>query len=116
MKIRTDDSLYEGKILSYIIANGKYFGGGLGIAPDAKPDDGFLEIVLATEISLWDYLKNLSKIRACKKVEHPQMNYLRAKEIFVETENQPIDMDGEFVGYTPMKISVVLSAVQMLCP
>ncbi len=116
MKIRTDDFLYEGKILSYIIANGKYFGGGLGIAPDAKPDDGLLEIVLATEITLWEYLKNLTKIRACKKVEHPKMNYLRAKEIFVETENQPIDMDGEFIGYSPMKISIVPHAIQILCP
>lgn len=115
MKIRTDDSLYEGKILSYIIANGKYFGGGLGIAPDAKPDDGLLEIVLATEISLWDYLKNLNKIRASQKVDHPKMNYLRAKEIFVETENQPIDMDGEFIGYSPLKISIVPNAIQMLC-
>lgn len=114
MKIKTDDSLYEGKILSYIIANGKYFGGGLGIAPDAKPDDGLLEIVLATEISLWDYLKNLNKIRASQKVDHPKMNYLRAKEIFVETENQPIDMDGEFIGYSPMKISIVPNAIQML--
>ena len=116
MKIRTDDFLYEGRILSYIIANGKYFGAGLGIAPDAIPDDGFLEIVLASEISLWDYLKNLNKIRACRKVEHPKMNYLRAKEIFVETENQPIDMDGEFIGYSPMKISIVPHAIQMLCP
>ncbi len=115
MKIRTGDFLYEGKILSYIIANGKYFGAGLGIAPDAKPDDGMLEIIMASEISLWDYLKNLNKIRACTKVEHPKMNYLRAQEIFIETENQPIDMDGEFVGYTPLKISVVPSAVQMLC-
>ncbi|MCX6199398.1 MAG: diacylglycerol kinase family lipid kinase [Bacteroidetes bacterium] len=116
MKIRTDDFLYEGKILSYIIANGKYFGAGLGIAPDAKPDDGFFEIVMASEISLWDYLKNLNKIRACTKVEHPKMNYLRAKEIFIETQDQPIDMDGEFIGYSPMKISIVPHAIQMLCP
>jgi YegS/Rv2252/BmrU family lipid kinase len=115
MKTKADDFIYEGKILSYIIANGKYFGGGLGIAPDAKPDDGWLHITLGGEISLWDYLLNLSKVRQCKKIEHSQMKYLRAKEISIETPSQPIDMDGEFIGYTPMRISIVPKTLQFIC-
>lgn len=115
VKIKADDYIYEGKILSYIIANGKYFGGGLGIAPNAIPDDGLLDITLASDISLWDYLLNLGKVRACIKIDHPQMKYLRAKNITVETPHQPVDMDGEFIGYTPLKISVVPKALNFIC-
>jgi diacylglycerol kinase (ATP) len=117
-KIKADDFLYEGKILSCIVANGKYFGAGLGIAPDAKPGDGLFEVVLGADISLWDYLKNLGNIRKCKKVIHPQMKYLPAKEIFIETSEKrlPIDMDGEFIGYTPMKVNMLPQALKFISP
>ena len=117
LKSKADSFVYEGKILSYIIANGKYFGAGLGIAPDAKPDDSFFEIVLGAEISLWDYLLNLGKVQKCLKIEHPQMSYHQAKEVIIESdEDLPIDMDGEFIGYSPIKVSVVPRALKFLAP
>lgn len=115
VKSKADGFTYEGKILSYIIANGKYFGAGLGIAPDAKPDDGLLNITLGADISLWDYLMNLGKVRKCLKIEHPQMSYQPAKEIMIESkEPLPIDMDGEFVGYSPIKVTIVPKALKFL--
>ncbi len=117
LKSKADGFVYEGKILSYIIANGRYFGAGLGIAPDAKPDDGLFEIVLGAEISLWDYLLNLGKVQKCLKIEHPQMSYHQAKEVIIESyEDLPIDMDGEFIGYSPIKVSVVPKALKFLAP
>lgn len=113
---RADTFTYKGKILSYIIANGKYFGAGLGIAPDAKPDDGKFAIVLGAEVSLWDYLLNLGKVRQCKKIDHPQMNYHSGCEIFIDSiEKLPIDMDGEFAGYTPMQVTMLPAAIHLLC-
>lgn len=117
LKSKADDFIYEGKTLSYIIANGKYFGAGLGIAPDAKPDDGLLEIVLGADISLWDYLLNLGKVRKGLKIEHPQMSYHKAKEISIETDEPlPIDMDGEFIGYSPLKVMILPKALKFVCP
>ncbi len=117
-KITIGDFTYDGKILSCIMANGKYFGAGLGIAPGAKPDDGLFEIVLATEISLWDYLKNLGNVQKCLKINHRYMNYLEAKEVIIETPERklPIDMDGEFIGYSPMNVAVVPQALKFICP
>lgn len=115
VKTRADDFFYDGPILSYIVANGKYFGGGMGIAPDAKPNDGLFNIVLGAEISLWDYLKNFFTIRSCKKVNHPQMKYLQAKKISIESETPlPIDMDGEFVGYSPLEVSIMPNELRFL--
>ena len=117
VKATADEFSYEGKILSLIIANGKYFGAGLGIAPDAKPDDGLLNITLGADISLWDYLKNLGKVQKCLKIEHPQMSYRQAKEVTIESnEALPIDMDGEFIGYSPMKVTVVPQALKFITP
>ncbi len=108
---------YEGKILSYIMANGKYFGAGMGIAPDADPADGTFAVVIGANISLWDYLLNLGRVKKCVRIAHPQMKYLSAKDITVESEEKlPVDMDGEFIGYTPVRVKMVPGALRFLCP
>lgn len=117
VKAVADGFTYQGRVLSYIVANGKFFGAGLGIAPDADPTDGQFEIVLGAEISLWDYLTNLGKVRKCEKIIHPQMTYHKAKHITIEApEPLPIDMDGEFIGYTPLTLQVVPAAINFVCP
>ncbi|CAN5528808.1 diacylglycerol kinase family lipid kinase [soil metagenome] len=116
VKARADSLIYTGKVMNYIVANGKYFGSGLGVAPDAMPDDGIFSIVIVGEISLAFYLKSLSDIRKCKRIKHPQVFYEQAKEILVESEvPQPIDMDGEYIGNTPMKIKMVPKAIRFIC-
>ncbi|HLP52353.1 MAG TPA: diacylglycerol kinase family protein [Chitinophagales bacterium] len=116
VQAKADTFLYNGKILSYIIANGKYFGAGLGIAPHANPTDGQFAIVLGAEISLWDYLLNLGKVRQCKPIVHPQMSYHSAATVQIDSAQKlPIDMDGEFAGYTPMQVTMLPGAIRLLC-
>lgn len=115
IKAVADTFTYEGNILSYIIANGKFFGAGLGVAPDAELSDGKFHITLGANISLWDYLLNMGNVRRCQKVNHPQMSYHIASEITITSPQPlPIDTDGEFAGYTPLQVSVVPGALLML--
>lgn len=118
VEVKADSFTYNGSTLNFIIANGKYFGSGLGIAPHANPIDGEFAIVIAAEISIWDYLKNLGTVRKCKKVSHPQLMYKSAKTITIQSPDgpMPIDMDGEFIGYTPMEVSVIPGAIKFLSP
>lgn len=117
VKVRADSFSYEGNIMNFIIANGKYFGSGLGIAPDAVADDGTFSVVILGEISLLDYFRNLGNVQKCRKISHPDLHYKTAKEVYIESPvgELPIDMDGEFIGYSPMKVSVVSAAVRFLC-
>ncbi|MFM2307474.1 MAG: hypothetical protein RLZZ367_2143 [Bacteroidota bacterium] len=115
IKAVADTFTYEGNILSYIIANGKYFGAGLGVAPDAELNDGKFHITLGANISLWDYLLNLGNVRKGLKINHPQMSYHTASVINITSPQPlPIDTDGEFAGYTPMQVSMVPGALLML--
>lgn len=98
---------HEGKVMSICMANGSYFASGLGIAPEAKLDDGKLDWVILGEISIWDYLKNIPKLKRAKKIRHPEVSYHRGTECNISSDVPlPIDMDGEFVGYTPMRCQV----------
>lgn len=118
LKATSDTFVYEGKVMNFIIANGKYFGSGLGIAPDAETDDGKFSVVIFGEISLLDYIKNLRNVQKCKKISLPGLQYKSAREVYIESPSPsslPIDMDGEFIGYAPVKLSIVPAVIKFLC-
>jgi diacylglycerol kinase (ATP) len=110
MKCYNEEFCQEGKFISFVVANGKYFGSGLGIAPQAILDDGLLDIVILKNISIADYILNLGKLRSCKMISHPEVSYHRCQSISilpVVSENMAIDMDGDFVGYAPVRLTVL---------
>lgn len=116
LKVTGDDFEYSGNVMNFCAANAKYFGSGLGIAPDADISDGLLNAVAIGEVSLVDYLKNFPDLKKCKSLVHPAIRYFTSKTLFFESTNSqlPIDMDGEFVGYLPMKISIKPQAINFI--
>ena len=119
VKVSADTFNYSKKIMSLVVANGRFFGGGMGVAPDARVDDKLFSVVIIGEISILEYLQNLGNIRKSKKIMHPELQYLSASQILIEsadTEALPVDMDGEFIGFTPIQMKVVPAAVNFICP
>lgn len=117
VKVQTDGWQYEGKAMEVLVANGSYIGGGLCIAPGAQPDDGKFLVALGGDISLWDYLKNIRNILRGEKINHPEAYYHAANEIKIDSLSGPlpVDMDGDFIGYTPLNIRIVPRAICFLC-
>lgn len=102
-----DNFLWEGKAINFVVANGKYFGNGLGVAPDATITDGKFEIVIIGDITMLDYFKNLGTVKKCQKVIHPEVHYFQLDKVTIEsmeTRKISIDMDGEYIGYAPMTL------------
>lgn len=118
LKATSGDFLWQGKTLNLIVANAKYFGNSLGIAPDAKVDDGMFTVVIVGDVSLYDYLKNLGNLKKCKKLIHPNISYHRFKEITVEPTDDrkvTIDMDGELLGVAPMTLKCLPKRIKFIC-
>lgn len=102
-------------MMSLVIANGKYFGSGLGIAPDALLNDGLLEVVMLKNITILDYLRQLPKVRRCQVLQHPEVSYSRAAHISVSSDQPlPLDMDGEFVGFSPVTFSILPQRIKII--
>lgn len=116
VSVETDSWKHEGRIMNLIIANGQFFGSGLGIAPDASLTDGLFDVIVVGEISVLDYLKNLPTLRKSLPITHPEVSYHKATDLTIESPETmlPIDMDGEFIGYAPMKVRMVKSALKIL--
>lgn len=109
---------YRGKVLNLVVANGNYYGSGLCIAPDARLDDGRLNLVVVGNIKTKDYILNLGKLKKGKKIDHPQMHYESASiiEMTPEQYSCAVEADGEFLGYAPMKIEMLYHALDFLMP
>lgn len=107
IKAYNDDFNWEGKAINFVVANGKYFGNGLGVAPDASVTDGKFDIVVIGDVTMMDYLKNLGTVKKCLKIEHPEVHYFKLEKVTIESMEArkiSIDMDGEFIGYAPMTL------------
>ena len=117
IKVTAKDFTWQGKVLSYVVANAKYFGNAIGIAPHAEISDGEFAITNVGDISLLDYFKNIGTAKKCKKINHPQVSYTSAQEVFIENADGlalTIDMDGEFIGYAPVKFTCLQEKLRFL--
>lgn len=118
IQAKSENYDWKGQVMNFIVANGKWFGNGLGVAPDAVLDDGFFEIAILGDIGLLDYLKHLDTVKKGEKVIHPEVSYNRIKEIFITSgdgSSVPIDMDGEFVGYAPLTLKNIPQTINFIC-
>lgn len=113
---RTSDWQWSGKANSLVVANAKYFGNGMCIAPDADPSDGLFSVMINGDIKLLDYLKNVMKIKKGRKVNHPQVFYKKAHELNITSESDScfIEADGEFIGALPVRINLIGGSVNIL--
>lgn len=118
VKISADNMEWQGKLLSLALSNGKFFGSGIQIAPDASLDDGVLNGCIFTDISTKDYILHINKLRKGHKVNHKGVQYFQTKSLRIEPIELScaIDIDGEFCGFAPASIEVMPNAIEILAP
>lgn len=96
MRISLDGQRYEESLMLIAIANGRSYGGGLKVAPFAEFDDGWLDIVILSEISKTEFLRNFPKVLKGEHLGHPAVHHSRAREVHILTDEvEPFSMDGE---------------------
>ena len=112
------DYNYQGKVLTLAICNGPYFGNGLCIAPKANVRNRVLNITCIGNVSLIDYFNNLRKIKKGMLLEHIKINYTSIQKISVNHTQKasPVEVDGEFIGYTPISIEILNDKLKFLHP
>jgi len=96
------------------ISNGRIFGKGMKIAPDAELDDGFFDIVLVRGMKMLEFFRNAWKIYTGTHLSHPKISLIRGRKIeaFAEDENDVlIEIDGEQVGILPATFEIIPQSI-----
>jgi YegS/Rv2252/BmrU family lipid kinase len=115
--VRFDGQERHGKMHDVIVANGVWHGGGMMLAPEARPDDGAFDVVLIGDVGKVDFLTTAPKLYKGKHVNHPKIEVVRTARVEVDAaEHLPIELDGEQVGTTPATFEVVPAAVRIRVP
>jgi YegS/Rv2252/BmrU family lipid kinase len=115
--VRLDDAERCGRMHDVIVANGVWHGGGMMLAPDARPDDGLFDVVLIGDVSKADFLTTAPKIYKGRHVTHPKVEVLRSTRVEVDAaEHLPLEVEGEQPGTTPALFEVVPAALRVRVP
>jgi YegS/Rv2252/BmrU family lipid kinase len=115
--VRLDGGERHGRMHDVVVANGVWHGGGMMLAPDARPDDGAFDVVLIGDVGKVDFLTTAPKIYKGTHVAHPKVEVVRSAHVEVTAdEHLPIELDGEQVGTTPAAFEVVPGALRVRVP
>lgn len=107
----------EARMHDVIVANGRWHGGAMLLAPEAEPDDGLFDVVLIGDINKRDFVTTAPKIYKGTYLAHPKIELVRAKSVTVDApERLPIELDGEQVGTTPARFEIVPRALRVRVP
>ena len=116
VSIRVDEGEEQtADVLNIAIANGRYHGGGMLVAPDAVIDDGLFHVTVIGAMSLplvfWHlpklYLGGIERIR--------QVTMQTGKKVIASSEQRVLlDIDGEQPGTLPAELSIVPGAIRMI--
>jgi YegS/Rv2252/BmrU family lipid kinase len=115
-----EDDHQELTINNVAVANGRYFGGGMKIAPRARLDDGWFDVVALGDLTTMDFLKNGHRVYAGTHLELPKVSYRRARRVEARpvdpSEDVLLDVDGEAPGALPATFSILPGALKLVMP
>jgi YegS/Rv2252/BmrU family lipid kinase len=116
VRVRVDGNVFvEAPIVNVAIANGRYFGGGMLVAPDADPSDGAFDVISMAEMDKLATLALTGSIYRGAHLSRPGVTAARGAvveaEPLVPGADVLIDMDGETPGRLPLVARVARGAL-----
>jgi diacylglycerol kinase (ATP) len=98
------------------VANANSIGGGMRIVPDARLDDGMLDLFVVAPMSRLGFLRVFPKVYSGSHTDLPEVRIVRARSVHISGPDIVATADGERVGRLPVEIDVVPGALRVLAP
>jgi diacylglycerol kinase (ATP) len=105
------------KATSILLQNTPFTGGGLPIAPEAKLDDGLLDVIVVDDIGKWSLMWNFPKVYRGRHLTHPHFFGFRCRTAEINSDERvPKTLDGNPFGVTPSRVTVSSRALKVIVP
>jgi diacylglycerol kinase (ATP) len=115
-----DDHERHLKVANFCVANARYFGGGMKIAPNAKLTDGRFDVVSIGDLGARKILSNAPRVYLGSHLSIDQVHHALAKKVVVrpadKNEEISIEIDGELPGQLPATFQILPAALRVRCP
>jgi diacylglycerol kinase (ATP) len=120
VRVRLDDGLESRlTVTNFCVANARYFGGGMKIAPQALINDGLLDVVAVGDMSTLSILANSYRVYFGTHLGMQDVRHARARRVGAAPasgEVVKLEVDGELVGRLPAVFEVLPRALRVRCP
>ena len=102
---------------SVAVCNSGVFGGGMYLAPDAKVDDGLLDVVMIADQSKLAYLRGLPRVFKGTHLDHPAVTLLQGREVTFGAD-RPFTAyaDGDPLAELPTTVRALPNALRVVAP
>ena len=116
--VQLDDSHERHLVVSNLcIANARYFGGGMKIAPDAKLTDGKLDVISIGDLSAMKLFTSAPRVYTGSHLSMPEVSHALARKITVRAADRAaevaLEVDGELPGRLPATFQIVPGALRV---
>ncbi len=98
------------------VANSPSYGGGLRVCPDARMDDGLLDVLVVGPLSRTRFVRLYPSVFAGRHVGQPEVRILQARVVRVGSPGIVGYADGERISPLPLTCEVVAGALRVLAP
>ncbi|MET8868656.1 YegS/Rv2252/BmrU family lipid kinase [Nonomuraea sp. NPDC004580] len=109
-----DTEVVEREAMLVAVANTTSYGAGMRVCPDARPDDGLLDVVLLNALSTGEFVRVFPSVYRGSHVRHPAVSVRRVRSVRVEAPEVVAYADGERVGETPLHCEVRPGALRVI--
>lgn len=118
VKLQIDDnSPLTVPLLMMAACNGRFFGGGMKIAPLAKVDDNLLDVVLLKDFTTWEAFRKFPKIYTGSHLLESKVHFVQARCVQITpVDDRPVfvEADGELVGEIPARIELLAERIDLI--
>ncbi len=115
-RIKLDGKPTQRTILMAVVSNAHRYAL-FELSPEARPDDGVLDLCLFTGSGLATKVLHIARFLLGRHLGSPGVHYCRVKEASFQPDTPlPVQVDGEFVGITPVTCRIVPQSLRVLLP
>lgn len=118
LRIRLDDKPERRhRVANFCVANARYFGGGMKIAPDAKLNDATFDCIVVGDLSALDILANGYKLYTGTHLTLEKVYQAPARRVTVHPARSDarvaLEVDGELPGHLPATFEIIPQALRV---
>jgi len=107
-------------VVNLCVANARYFGGGMKIAPEAKLTDGKFDVVGLGDLGAMKIFTSAPRVYFGSHLSMPEVSHARARKVMVRSADKrhevDLEVDGELPGRLPATFQIIPAALRVRCP
>ncbi len=110
-EIFLDDQSISTEAMLIAVSNGRSYGGGMLVSPDANISDGLFDVMILRPVSKIEFLKVFPRVFAGTHLSHPAVEVLRSRTVRIESKAVAY-ADGERIGQLPVTAECIRGALR----